>query len=837
MLDDKLKNKLIQDDIWEGDPDTFNGVTSSRVDMQDKYLLDDMDNWSEIGNMPQMIGNEIKNIPNRIGVVQGVKNVINGFVPLDKSWKSHDPKNTEEKGFTMLSDLKDQKYKNVKLKSKIGLYNSLENLIGLAAGFMVGSMGKSVTSNVIDDMTYKFTGGLGIAGLLENLETVQDNMPTPREIIELNLANFYTMYTAKPGRYVRNRKHIFNYVTASLFDPPGELRNEPKLIDLKNPIYMLFDKISGKVTDKEDKIMRVLMFNPQRNYDKSLIISDKRDKYMNFIRAKNFLYLDPKGNATKLSQTETEIYKHKPVIDEMNYENLSTTRFEPAERAKTEEIAGLSDSESPYYTVANDINGMTDEQKGSAYLNKEAFNNLDYDRFKGIKEAPSELNDVEFSDISNVWYTVETDVDSARINPNAFEDQSYDRFKGLSKAKNKENPGFDYHVNRDGKEVNLADVSSQYYEIDDGEDFAELKSEALKNIDYDNLFTFDPSERSKRAEIAKAFTRVNETFRKIGCLYVEPYYNEQGLNCFDIPFEFNPEISEGGIQAQYETEKVMGRLLGLKSYTSTDAEQVTINTTYIATAKFNKRDENDKINDPTYRADWNDGGAPDPWLQGWMMDWTTEKLREIELKYRSLCYPYIMDGNFVRPPIVRIVMNAMKQPEEGKETPDLQYVGDLFSYPQGMGDDKLDVTRILDGNDGIRLKRYIVTNVKIDPIDNNWATSYTNFGMEEVVAGKDASQSDGSFFRYGFKVSVTLSETTKNFLDIVPNYNEYYNAWHENQGEETSYLHMDYKNKNYDTVAEDTVAETDEVWYDTDGWDEYITWDKNGNLVEKKKGE
>ena len=729
MLDDKLKNKLIQDDIWEGDSDTFNGVTSSRVDMQDKYLLDDMDNWSEIGNMPQMIGNEIKNIPNRIGVVQGVKNVINGFVPLDKSWKSHDPKNTEEKGFTMLSELKDQKYKNVKLKSKLGLYNSLENLIGLAAGFMVGSMGKSVTSNVIDDMTYKFTGGLGIAGLLENLETVQDNMPTPREIIELNLANFYTMYTAKPGRYVRNRKHIFNYVTAGLLDPPGELRNEPKLIDLKNPIYMLFDKISDKVTDKEDKIMRVLMFNPQRNYDKSLIISDKRDRYMNFIRAKNFLYLDQKGGAKKLSDSELEKYKDSNPIEDLKKEKM------------------------------------------------------DYDRFKGI-------------------------------------------------GVDKEIPEFDYHVNKNGKEVNLADMSSQYYEINDGKDFAELKDEALKSIDYENVFSFDPSVRNKRAEIAKVFTRVNENFRKIGCLYVEPYYNEQGLNCFDIPFEFNPEISEGGIQAQYETEKVMGRLLGLRSYTSTDADQVTINTTYIATAKFNKKDENDKINDPTYRADWNNGGAPDPWLQGWMMDWTTEKLREIELKYRSLCYPYIANGNFVRPPIVRIVMNAMKQPEEGKETPDLQYVGDLFSYPQGMGSDKLDVTRILDGSDGIRLKRYIVTNVKIDPIDNTWATSYTNFGMEEVASG--SSQSDGSFFRYGFKVSVTLAETTKNFLDIVPNYNEYYNAWHQNQREETSYLHLDYKDKTFDTVAEDTVAETDEVWYNEQGMDsdldQYIVNSNDNNI-------
>ena len=152
MIDDKLKNKVIQDDIWEGDSDTFNGVTSSRVDMEDKYLLDDMDNWFEIGNIPQMIGNEIKNIPNRIGAVQELKNVVNGFIPLDKSWTSHDPKNTEEKGFTMLSELKDQKYKNVKLKSKLGLYNSFENLLGLAAGFMVGSMGKFVTSNALDDI-------------------------------------------------------------------------------------------------------------------------------------------------------------------------------------------------------------------------------------------------------------------------------------------------------------------------------------------------------------------------------------------------------------------------------------------------------------------------------------------------------------------------------------------------------------------------------------------------------------------------------------------------------------------------------------------------------------
>lgn len=689
MIDSNLKNKLIQDDIWENDPDTFNGVTSSRVDMQDKYLFDDMDGWSEIGNVGTMIGNEIKNLPNRVNAISGLKNVIAGFQPDDKSWTSHDPKNTQEKGFTMLSELKDKKYKNVKMHSKIGLYNSLENLIGLAAGFMVGSMGKSVKANIIDDMTYKFTGGLGIAGFINNLDSVKDNMPTIREIIELNLANFYTMYTAKPGRFVRDRQGIYNYVDPGPLSDlgiNGDLYGKYITAEV-NPVYRWLNKQASKLDDKEfryaDKFFKLFDY---KNYESSEIISSKREDYFNYVNLPtndhDFVY-NKKGRPEKTSLYEV---RHFGSIESLEVD----------------------------YDAENYISQKRDKFAESVYYPQ---------------------------------------------SPNGFKKlKSQDEISEEAKIK-VENPRAKADPDSPDSTTNEEETEENY----------------MSEVEDKPIFDFSADDNEKRATIAKLFNRVNETFRKIGSIYVEPYYSDGQLECFEIPFEFNPEISEGGMSAKFETNEVMGRILPLKSYFSSESDQVTINTTYIATNKFDERTGDTEGYSHMKKANWESGNAPDKWLDGWMTDWTTEKLREVEMQYRSLTLPFISKGMFVRPPIVRLVLSAGAD----KDSDTIEYVGDLFAYPVGsVGKDsgKVEVTRILEGDNGDRLKRYIVTSVKIEPIDNNWCTAFANFGMEPDAKIYGSNVNSG-YFRYGFKVSLTLTETTKNFLDITPNYKEYYDAW------------------------------------------------------------
>ena len=141
-----------------------------------------------------------------------------------------------------------------------------------------------------------------------------------------------------------------------------------------------------------------------------------------------------------------------------------------------------------------------------------------------------------------------------------------------------------------------------------------------------------------------------------------------------------------------------------------------------------------------------------------MNTWDSKKLDEIENQYRKLVLPFIKSdqGIFVRPPIVRIQFGY-----DNKEN-NLTNVSTLFNYHNT--DDCFEVTKTLDG--ATSEKRYIVTNLQINPIDQN--------GFDYYI---DYSKSDGNngylSYRRGFTVNLTLAETTKNFLDTVPNYYNY----------------------------------------------------------------
>lgn len=254
-------------------------------------------------------------------------------------------------------------------------------------------------------------------------------------------------------------------------------------------------------------------------------------------------------------------------------------------------------------------------------------------------------------------------------------------------------------------------------------------------------------ERIKNAEI---YERVNGNFKNIGCLYIEPYYApENSLQCFEIPFEFNPKISGDSYEAKYNTEELMGRLLSIRSYVGSDAGTLSIEAEYLALSK-------------------NGDANLEPWLNGWMTDWTVIKLEEIEMKYRSLVFPYIdaKESVFVKPPIVRIKLGAKNTNDtikDGNKT--IDFVGDLFKYPIVEGDtDCIQVTKSLE--DFTREKRYIVTNVEISPLNENWGNNF-------YVYKSDKPEEQG-YRRNGFKVNLSLVETTKNFLDIVPNFKQYY---------------------------------------------------------------
>lgn len=274
------------------------------------------------------------------------------------------------------------------------------------------------------------------------------------------------------------------------------------------------------------------------------------------------------------------------------------------------------------------------------------------------------------------------------------------------------------------------------------------------------------------------FSRVNSTFGNFAGLYVEPYNNiDKKLEPFYIPFEFNPKITEGGLKANYTTQELMGRILSVRSYVGSDVDSLTLETDYIATCVNKNLDGTEN------------GIKNDYWLNGWMKNWDIADIQRTERLYRALVLPYIEGNNFVRPPIVRIKMGKL-----GDDSI-IDTVGDLFKYPNV--ENKIQVTKSLDGKE-TREKRYIVTDVNISKISDDWGMNYVNpvlynsniriwKGTEDVkVKSEDGKENysakDGftltnanAFFRYSFRVTLTLAETTKNFLDQIPSYSEYVN--------------------------------------------------------------
>ena len=274
-------------------------------------------------------------------------------------------------------------------------------------------------------------------------------------------------------------------------------------------------------------------------------------------------------------------------------------------------------------------------------------------------------------------------------------------------------------------------------------------------------------------------------FNAIGCLYVEPFYNTNNFSVSSIPFQFNPEIKEGAIKANYEEEKILGRITSARYYINTDSDPVTLTTKYICTCdqdfKGNDAVANNTINFGKTHLDKN-----------WHEYWTQNELIKIENAYRSLVFP-LKDGNYmVRPPVVQIYIG------NNTENPTVRNV---LTYPLTMSKDlKESAKSIHEDNKGNRatyfehslsfnetsiseeneegeenkikkskkgyfnVKRYVVTSVSIEDLEN---TNGWNYNVNTNIPGT----------KRGFIVTLSLSETTRNFLDLVPDFKAYYDVW------------------------------------------------------------
>ena len=350
---------------------------------------------------------------------------------------------------------------------------------------------------------------------------------------------------------------------------------------------------------------------------------------------------------------------------------------------------------------------------------------------------------------------------------------------------------------------------------------------ALQAVNFDNIYTSKPGVNIKNyagGNFAAPFSPAGETYDKnwgseikdlfknrdatignytqyenrktigdfnaIGCLYVEPFYNtNSNVNVFSIPFQFNPEIKEGAIKANYEEEKILGRITSARYYINTDSDPVTLTTKYICTCdqdfKGNDAVANNTINFGKIHLDKN-----------WHEHWTQNELIKIENAYRSLVFP-LKDGDYmVRPPVVQIYIgNNEKNPT----------VRNVLTYPLTMpkiGDGDLEQSsksisggkyfehslsfnetnaKKEDKKGYFNVKRYVVTSVSIEDLEN---TNGWNYNVNKNIPG----------IKRGFIVTLSLSETTRNFLDLVPDFKAYYDVWNIEKDNDNKILLSSYSN-------------------------------------------
>lgn len=336
---------------------------------------------------------------------------------------------------------------------------------------------------------------------------------------------------------------------------------------------------------------------------------------------------------------------------------------------------------------------------------------------------------------------------------------------------------------------------------------------ALQAVNFDNIYTSKPGVNVKNYDgenFAAPFSRVDDSwddetksffekrdatignytqyenrdtigeYNAIGCLYVEPFYNTKGFSVSSIPFQFNPEIEEGAIKANYEEEKILGRITSARYYINTDSDPVTLTTKYICTCDqdFKEMESYNKtINFGKTHLDKN-----------WHEHWTQNELIRIENAYRSLVFPLKDDNYMIRPPVVQIyignntenptVRNVLTYPlvmsrnstENTKSISGDTYFEHSLSFNEtSVSEDNEDLEKSKKGY--FNVKRYIVTSVSIKDLEN---TNGWNYNVNKNIPGT----------KRGFIVTLSLSETTRNFLDLVPDFKAYYDVW--NKGDKNN---------------------------------------------------
>lgn len=310
----------------------------------------------------------------------------------------------------------------------------------------------------------------------------------------------------------------------------------------------------------------------------------------------------------------------------------------------------------------------------------------------------------------------------------------------------------------------------------------------------DDLYT-NYNLSNEEAQLITLIKNRNTYNKTLGYIYIRPYYGgyamegeatNNGLGVFDIPFEFTPSIQEGATQANYQQETLLGRLGQFNIFTGTNLSTLSVELQYMALAP----DELDSQEKQKMNKEWG--------TDAWQYYWTNNRIEAIEMKLRSLVFAdYVTADYLIKPPLVEIHLENSK----GKYA---QTVGDLYKYPIGnpggtqVGGNYLKYTTAINGSNNNRYKKYIVNSVQIDKIsdsdiiypslygrvyDSEAESSNPMWHLRNGVADNTNTNNNSAYGfsgyarKKGFKATLSLTEVTENFLDLVPDFKAYFDAW------------------------------------------------------------
>jgi len=690
----KSNSALDDKDIWDVTPwqkDNSSAITKSEVDKQDELSLEDFLDGDEGATAGAALSSQLGQLITQNGIYTAVNNIGNAIkneepesVRPEKTAKQAD----DEIGIK-LQKIKNSKLKRVKLSSKFGLYNTYMNLLGNASGLFIGSLGKTTATQIADYALNKtrisdYTLGLGTDSIRRIVKAAMDDgrsggqfssVDIPYDdIIDLNLANFFTIYSSRPGLTVRSTNDLLQYVAGT----------DGKLDKLLNAVGNSISKTASSFGAKVD----VGKFGNGNDKSKTTLVNLKQIN--EFANKYTFLMpkVDKQDNSTITSfELPSDDNSIKKGIIPQNFKVIETDDYKKqiSRLAKKTEKAFNSDNW---------------EEIGKLNIKREQLEDLEQQRKDYVKNTIIH---------SNARLNGGVEVGSLK----EYVKQRYDYLKELF-------PDLGIHYNENGN------------------------------------------------NIPTLMRQLNEKTRSNGGLYIEPFYGVEdekegnGIKSFFIPFEFNPDVQENSASAKYTKDELLGRILPLRAYIGSEPGDLTITTKYIA-LEGDDETINDISSDRTkyWAFDWQ-----------YVFKWDLKKIQYLEGLYRSLTLPYIKEAKFVRPPIIRVIppckndgMYLGNKSENGTE---FSVVSDLYSYPNynESEDSKnnFEITRVFDSDENSynhRVKRYVATSVQISVIDeNSWGNNFAFNGA-------------GACVRKGFKVTITLAETTKNFLDTIPSFASY----------------------------------------------------------------